>query len=245
MKPQETDCFGPTNSHPSLANHLVESENYPYLAHPFPQQSMDDPDLANPHPSLANHLVESEDHSYLAQPYPQLSMDDPNLTNPYPSLANHLVESENCSYLADPYLQQAMDGSGATNTSVSSSSWFILSAATASGSEPQATVDSCDDLQASVSSSYPAGYPYHHSSFSTKVPDEVLYTSGHSGRSQISPSAEASPHTSGSAHTDEVTVARFLKVWEDGPHSSFHLGDPVPQGFDIIASMQLTQNNCQ
>lgn len=274
LKPQETDCFDLTNSHSSLVNHLIESKNYSYLAHSFPQQLMNDSDLTNSHSSLANHLIESENHSYLAQSYSQLLMNDFNLTNSYSSLVNHLIESENhsylaqpysqllmndsnlmnsyfslvnhliksenCSYLADSYLQQVMNGSGVMNTSLSSSSWFISSAVTVSGSEPQATVDFCDDLQVSVSSSYPVSYSYHHLSFSTKVSDEVLYTSGHSERSQISLSAEASPHTSDSAHTDEVTVARTLKVWKDGPHSSFHLSDSVPQGFDIIASMQLT-----
>jgi len=173
---------------------------------------MNDFDLMNSHLSFANHLIESENHSYFAQLYSQLLMNDLNLTNSYLSLVNHLIESKNCSYLADLYLQQVMNSSDVTNISVSSSLWFISSAVTASGLESQTTVDFCDDLQVSVSSSYPAGYSYYHLSFSTKVSNEVLYTSGHFERSQISLSTEASSHTSDFAYTDEVTVTRFLKV---------------------------------
>lgn len=234
MKPQETDCSGPTNPHPSLADLLTKSDDYPYLAHPLPQQSMDDPNLANPHPSLTNQLVDSQDRSHLAQQYTQQPINGPNLTDPYPAIVNFLSPTNNCLYLPEPYLQRQMDSSGATNTSLSSSSWPMPSAATASVLEPQTTMDSCDDPQASVSSSYPASYPFPDSSFSTKVPVGF----------QISPSAEASPHTSGPAHSD-VTVAGHLTVWEDGPPSGFYLSDSVSQDIDSIASIQLMPNNCQ
>jgi len=220
LKPQDT-ARDPLNPHPSLANHLAMSDhpvshqpmNDPALAEPhlslashlvvsdhclYPapvsHRPMDDPDLTESHPSLASHLVESDDYCYATNLGCRQTVDSSGLANSHCSLANYLEESNDCCYATDQYLQQTMSASGALNTSLSYSSWIDPNANTASDPEPQAMVNSCDGIQASVSSSYAMDYPYNPSGISTEVSNDF-----------------------GSAHTDGVSVVKDPEVLRTFP----------------------------
>ena len=147
-------------------------------------------------------------------------MDDPAPTDPRVSLAHHLVESENYPYILpftpDPDVTglQSTDDSGAANTGVclSSDQWLVPSAAIASGSKPQATVDCFKHLRASINSPYPANYPYHSSNSGTAIEQAQVL--------------DADPYT--------VSMADILQDWPGGPYLNSMVGDPASQGIDSV-----------